>query len=113
MKPCTPDEATHIYMVFPTKMHSNRMLPVIRKGTREGTGKWSWNGDTENVTLKPSILMRGTNELNDEDMESVAAGTYTPVPYICHVFVNDGKVQFLNDCTHELKGQTVALLEVD
>jgi hypothetical protein len=28
----------------------------------------------------------------------------------CHSFVNDGSVQFLGDCEHELAGQTVAML---
>lgn len=28
---------------------------------------------------------------------------------LCHSFVTDGKIQFLNDCFHSLKGQTVDL----
>jgi hypothetical protein len=31
---------------------------------------------------------------------------------ICHSFVTDGKIQFLNDCTHSLKDQTVDLPDV-
>ncbi len=27
----------------------------------------------------------------------------------CHSFVTEGKIQFLNDCTHSLAGQTVEL----
>jgi hypothetical protein len=27
----------------------------------------------------------------------------------CHIFVRDGKIQFLNDCTHELAGKTVPM----
>jgi hypothetical protein len=26
---------------------------------------------------------------------------------VCHSFVRDGQIQFLGDCTHALKGQTV------
>jgi hypothetical protein len=33
--------------------------------------------------------------------------------YICHSFVREGKIQFLNDCTHELAGQTVELPDFD
>lgn len=29
--------------------------------------------------------------------------------YHCHSFVTDGKIWFLDDCTHKLKGQTVDL----
>jgi hypothetical protein len=31
----------------------------------------------------------------------------------CHSFVTDGKIQFLPDCYHSLKGQTVELPEWD
>ena len=31
---------------------------------------------------------------------------------VCHSFITDGRIQFLGDCTHELKGQTVELPEV-
>ena len=30
---------------------------------------------------------------------------------VCHSFVTDGKIRYLNDCTHHLKGQTVELLD--
>jgi len=29
----------------------------------------------------------------------------------CHSYVTDGRIQFLNDCTHDLAGQTVDLPE--
>lgn len=32
---------------------------------------------------------------------------------ICHSFIKDGMIQFLGDCTHELKGKTVKLPEVE
>jgi hypothetical protein len=31
----------------------------------------------------------------------------------CHSFVREGKIEFLNDCTHEHAGQTLDLLDVD
>jgi hypothetical protein len=27
----------------------------------------------------------------------------------CHVFITNGQIQFLDDCTHALKGQTVPI----
>ncbi len=93
-EPCEPQEATHVMLnvlgPIPT-----RIIPVQIKGTRKGTGNWTWNGDTEKPTLKPSILSRVSEEL------------------VCHSFVNDGEICFLADCTHELAGQTWPLLEVD
>lgn len=95
--PCEASEATHLMLNMPGPLPT-RILPVITHGTRRGTPCWTWNGDTEKPTLKPSILTRG----GPADAE-----------IRCHTFVNDGMVQFLSDCTHELKDQTVPLLEVD
>ncbi len=62
----------------------------------DGSGpKWTWNGDFEKPTIKPSILA----VISDEDR--------------CHSFVTDGKIRFLNDCTHDMKGQTVELPDWD
>ena len=67
-------------------------------GTRRGTPNWTWNGSIDFPTVKPSILTRGADE-NGE--------------HVCHSFVNDGMVQFLSDCSHELAGKTMDLLELD
>lgn len=91
--PCEPQDATHVTLNFPGPV-GTLILPVILKGTREGTNCWSWNGDVDKPTLKPSIKTNG--------------GTY-----LCHTFVNDGKVIFLDDCTHEFKGQTLDMLEIE
>ena len=36
-----------------------------------------------------------------------------PVPFVCHSFVVDGRIQFLGDCTHELACQTVDIPDFD
>jgi hypothetical protein len=86
-------EATHLELNMPGPM-PYRVLPVIQKGTREGTGCWTWNGSVEAPTLKPSILT-------------------TDHQHRCHSWVNDGNVQFLEDSNHDLAGKTVELLPVD
>jgi len=48
---------------------------------------WEWNGDLDRGTFSPSLLCRW-----DEN--------------VCHAFVRAGRIQFLNDCTHPLAGQT-------
>lgn len=97
--PCDAQEATHVQLHCPGPF-PNRCIPVQLKGTRAGTGNWSWNGDTEKPTLKPSI---NTSADFGEQRERK----------VCHSFVNDGKIQFLGDCTHEFAGQTLDLLEVE
>lgn len=72
--------------------------------TRRGTPCWTWNGDVEKPTLKPSIRTKG--RCHDEKTDAY-------VDCLCHSFVTAGQVKFLCDCTHEFAGQTVDLLEVD
>lgn len=49
--------------------------------------RWQWNGSLDRPTLQPSVHVIGR----------------------CHSWINDGKIQFLSDCTHKLAGQTVPL----
>lgn len=110
---CEPHEATHVMLHTPGPFPT-RLLPVILKGTRAGTGCWSWNGSTDLPTLKPSILTRGTRPITDEEHARLMQGEkITPKHILCHCWVNDGKIQFLSDCTHALAGQTLDLLDVE
>lgn len=91
---CAAEDATHVELNFPGPIPT-RIIPVILKGSRRGTHCWSWNGSILNPTLKPSILSKAGKG------------------HVCHSFVNDGKIQFLSDCSHELAGKTMDLLDVD
>jgi hypothetical protein len=72
---------------------------------------WTFNGDFENPTFSPSILVRGTQPITDEEHDLIMNGKYVePRPIVCHSFITDGKMQYLNDCTHSLAGHTVELL---
>jgi hypothetical protein len=106
------DEATHVELNFPGpvgKLH----LPVIQSGTRAGTGCWTWNGNVDKPTLRPSVLHEGTYVCTDAEHATLMAGGHVePRHYRCHTWVNDGQAQFLDDCSHELRGQTVDMLEV-
>lgn len=56
--------------------------------------RWKFNGDVENPTFSPSMLVRYTwGEKNEQRR--------------CHYFLKKGKIQYLSDCTHELKGKTI------
>lgn len=52
---------------------------------------WTFNGDMINPTIHPSLLVRNGNKR------------------VCHSFIKNGMIQFLNDCTHKLSGQTVQI----
>ena len=51
-----------------------------------------FNNDLYNPTITPSLLHTGE--------------------HACHSFITKGKIQFLGDCWHELKNQTVELPDV-
>lgn len=63
-----------------------------------GAHGWKFNGNYELPTLSPSILARTPQG----DKPAI----------VCHSFVTDGKIKFLDDCTHELRNQTVDLFEI-
>lgn len=82
-----------------------------------GSG-WQWNGNVEFPTFSPSILVRSGHHSQYFEAGDHCWCTYNsehpddPSGFkctVCHSFVNDGNIQFLDDCTHELAGKTVPL----
>lgn len=111
-------DATHVTLNIPGPS-GKLTLPVILHGTREGTGCWTWNGDTDNPTLKPSVLNTSGhfNEKHNGECWCDYNRNHPDNPsdfqcFRCHSWINDGHAQFLEDCSHEFKGQTVPLPEV-
>ena len=62
---------------------------------------WQFDGNVEHPTFSPSVISV-TENLAGKD----------PVRHVCHSFIRGGKIHFLDDCTHALKGQTVDLAEL-
>jgi hypothetical protein len=59
---------------------------------------WDWNKSLEKPTIRPSILVTMPDPSNrGHDISR------------CHSFITNGQIQFLSDCTHELRGKTVDL----
>lgn len=56
--------------------------------------EWTFNNDMEKPTFSPSLL-------NYNDIER------------CHIFVRDGKIEYLSDCSHELAGKIVDMEDVN
>jgi hypothetical protein len=55
--------------------------------------QWEWNGDMDKPTCSPSFLIGGAKR--------------------CHSFIHDGKIEYLQDCDHDLKGTTVDMADMD
>jgi hypothetical protein len=62
--------------------------------------RWTYNGNPDAPTFSPSILVT---------YSGVDTGEDGCPPERCHSFVRDGMIQFLGDCTHDLKNQTVPI----
>lgn len=95
------------------------MVHGISHGPGEGP-RWTWNGNKTKPTFSPSILVRwdqlseaGRRKSQEHYEETGSYLTPAQLPYdihhVCHSYVVDGRIQFLNDCTHALAGQTVDL----
>ncbi len=67
-------------------------LPVITSGSRDKSKAWTWNGDIEKPTLRPSVKT-----------------THSENGSISHLWLNDGVCQYLSDSTDGLAGQTHSL----
>jgi hypothetical protein len=53
---------------------------------------WTWNNSLDRPTFSPSLLVNQHRE-----------------HLRCHSFVRDGQIEYLDDCHHTLRGQTVEL----
>lgn len=105
------------------------MHRVWVRDRQEGNGAlWGWDGNVDRPTFTPSILVRGSEmtKKGRADYEAWRASGFPSLAgrpgfefrdTVCHSFVTDGQIQFLNDSTHALSGQTVPLpdwpIEVD
>jgi hypothetical protein len=89
--------------------------------------RWTFDGNMEAPTFSPSLLVGPYWTMppgwdyetapRDEAGELVLAvdGIHTlgAVQVRCHSFVRAGMIEFLPDCTHELAGRTVPMVDVD
>jgi len=48
---------------------------------------WTFNGDVYKPTIRPSVLSTGTER--------------------CHLYVTNGRIQYLGDCSHAMAGKTI------
>lgn len=87
----------------------HRHTVVVGTPFRNGA-RWSFNGDMLRPTFTPSLHARSGHYADGTPpgecwlckRGSTACG-------VCHSFITDGRIQFLDDCTHALAGQIVDL----
>lgn len=73
----------------------------------------TFDKNMEQPTFSPSVLVTGkqTIRTGDGEWDWVRGIDGKAIDKICHSFINNGKIQFLGDCTHSLANQTVDLPE--
>jgi hypothetical protein len=74
--------------------HSFRIR--LAKNERKDAPVWTFNGDEESPTFAPSLVVT----MRDHPPGSGKTAK-------CHLFLRDGQIQYLGDCTHALAGTTV------
>ncbi len=79
-------------------------------------GGWTWDGNVDAPTFSPSVLVTGGHYIpgHQGDCWCTYNAKHPDEPTVfkcsrCHSFVRGGQIQFLNDSTHALAGQTVPL----
>jgi len=78
--------------------------PACKCGHGFDTVRWVFNENYTKPTLSPqpgstcSVLVRFVKIVNEQ-----------PVNITCHFHLTDGVIQYCDDCTHELRGQSVEL----
>lgn len=80
------DGTIHCHYMCPGCGYDHAFNPEVHK----------YNGDGSSPTVTPSLLQNNPQ------------GHHT-----CHSYIKDGKIEFLNDCWHDKKGQTIDLPEFD
>lgn len=69
---------------------------------------WTFNGNVNNPTFGPSLLNRtgihATPKWNPE-FEDGTDHTKPPYSTICHLFVQNGIINYCGDCTHDHNGK--------
>ena len=86
------------------------VVHVIHYGAGDGP-RWNWNNNVDKPTFTPSILVRYSRYEPPATLENMNVGPQTRVDMVCHSFITNGVIQFLNDCTHKLADQTVDMVE--
>lgn len=97
------------YMIFCPACKCGHLFNTVEDVDNGVGGKkpvWNYNGNAKAPTFHPSMLVK----CNSPDHPHYQPRTQSSV---CHSFVEDGKIRFLDDCTHELKGKTVDLPDFD
>jgi uncharacterized protein DUF6527 len=73
-------------------------------------GGWTWDGNLEEPTVNPSIAVSGVQWEADSPFHKPRHNVAPGAAVMCHSYVRAGRWEYLGDCTHDLKDQTVPMV---
>ena len=76
-----------------------------------GIGPSGWQWDEASLTVSPSIKVQGVQWAPESSFHRLNHHVAPGSPICCHSFIRNGVWEFLDDCTHQLVGQTAPLHE--
>lgn len=78
--------------------------PQVCNGAGNGA-VWHFNGDYDNPTITPSV-----NVFTNSHNKGIDTGN---VLFRCHSVIANGVITYCDDCTHEMKGKSVPMVDLD
>lgn len=95
------------------KCHHNVWTKISKRNSK---CTWAFNGDMDKPTFSPSLLVRWVDL--PVNLEKGKDGKYVlgedgrvkgAKDIVCHSFIKEGMIQYLSDCTHDLRGKTIEI----
>lgn len=116
-------------------MAKTKILQAIEDGTKRDVGSYAWifcpgckgyhslrirmpAAPTQREIDNQRNNIEGLWQFVNDDVNkptfraSLLVGNSTP-GYRCHSYITNGRMEYLNDCDHELRGTTVDLPDID
>lgn len=95
-----PDGTFYAYAFLCPACNDSHIVTTAQTVSERQIPRWEFNGDMNKPTFSPSLRVQWTHGEKK-------------IPRVCHSFLRNGNIEYCGDCTHELKGQTVELPEVE
>lgn len=93
----------------------NDHIAIIKRRADNPNGpEWTFDGNMGKPTFNPSFLTKYTRRITDDEHARIMAGEKLNIPQsVCHIFVRNGQIQYLSDCTHGYAGKTIDMVDME
>lgn len=95
-----PHWVVHKLAASPGQLNHMIFCPACKCGHGFDTDRWVFNGDM----VKPTL-----SALPGHTCSVMVQHRRQGLQVVCHYHINDGMIEFCNDCSHDMRGKTVQL----